>query len=182
MGLISQKYITSPSASIFTSEIPSTFSTPLPTGGTNTPAPMAQGQPGSMYHPGAQGVNPLLVAATHNNPGMPIAPGTPGIDPGMSSMSHRSSGHSQSPSSVKPAKFPEYCSEFKDTGNVNCPGTSTGPGSTTKGHHGTEEAGFLGAQVCAKLFFSLDQNANKSYMSRTDYNELGPEGIRDCIL
>lgn len=178
LGVITQKYMLSPSASIFTSEIPSTFTTPLPTGGTNTPAPMAPGQgpPGQMYHPAAQGVNPLLIAATHNNPGMPTAPGTPGPD---HSSQQRSTGHFQAPHSVKTHKFPDYYPEFKDHGNSNAPGASSGPGSISEGGHGTEEAIFLGAQVCAKVFFGIDQGQNKSFMSRTEYNELGPEGMRE---
>ncbi|KAJ5600811.1 hypothetical protein N7450_001878 [Penicillium hetheringtonii] len=178
LAVCQEKFILAPSASFFTSEIPSTFSTPLPTGGTNTPAPMAQGQgqPGPMFHPAAHGVNPLLVAATHNNPGMPLAPGTPGMDPNIQ---QRSSGHVQAPNSVKTLKFPEYFSEFKDNGNRNAPGASSGPGSTSHGSHGHEEAIFLGAQIAAKIFFVVDQGQSKSFMSRTEYNELGPEGMRE---
>ncbi|CDM34863.1 hypothetical protein DTO013E5_3233 [Penicillium roqueforti] len=178
LAVITQKFILSPSGTIFTSEIPSNFTTPLPTG-ANTPAP------GQMYHPSAAGVNPLLVAATHNNPGMP---GTPSMDPGM--LSHyRSTGHSQTPTSVKTLKLPEYFPDFKDQGNSNAPGASGGsaggnPGAsgTSQGGHGIEEAIFLGAQMAAKVFFVIDQGLSKGYMSRVEYNESGPSAIHEYIL
>lgn len=182
LAVITQKFILSPSGTIFTSEIPSNFTTPLPTG-ANTPAPA--GQPGPMYHPAAPGVNPLLVAATHNNPGMP---GTPSMDPSM--LSHyRSTGHSQTPTSVKTLKLPEYFPDFKDQGNSNAPGASSGsaggnPGApgTSQGGHGMEEAVFLGAQMAAKVFFVVDQGLSKGYMSRVEYNESGPSAIHEYIL
>ncbi|KAJ5261304.1 hypothetical protein N7478_011899 [Penicillium angulare] len=179
LGVITQKFILSPSATIFTSEIPSAFTTPLPTGGTNTPAPMSQ-PPGPMYHPAAHGVNPLLVAATHNNPGMPIAPGTPGMDPSFPTH-HRSTGHSQTPTSVKTLRLPEYFPDFKDQGNTNAPGTTTGHTAATSGH-GSEEGAFLGAQMGAKVFFVLDQGITKGYMSRVEYNESGPSAIHEYSL
>jgi actin-related protein 9 len=183
LGVITQKFMLSPSGTIFTSEIPSTFTTPMPTGGTNTPASM--GQPGPMYHPAAHGVNPLLVAATHNNPGMPqMTPGTPSMDLSH----HRSSGHSQTPTSVKTLKPPEYFPDFKDQGNSNAPGASGnaggaagGPGAS-QGGRGMEEAVFLGAQMAAKVFFVLDQGLSKGYMSRVEYNENGPSAIHEFVL
>ncbi|KAJ5774872.1 hypothetical protein N7457_009768 [Penicillium paradoxum] len=185
LAVITQKFILSPSATIFTSEIPSNFTTPLPTGGTNTPAPM--GQPGPMYHPAAHGVNPLLVAATHNNPGMPGGmPGTPSMDPSMASH-YRSTGHSQTPTSVKTLKLPEYFPDFKDQGNSNAPGASSGgagpnASGASQGGRGMEEAIFLGAQMAAKVFFVLDQGLSKGYMSRAEYNESGPSAIHEYIL
>lgn len=179
LGIITQKFILSPSATIFTSEIPSNFTTPLPTGGTNTPAPM--GQPSPMYHPAAHGVNPLLVAATHNNPAMAgMPPGTPSMDPSALSH-HRSTGHSQTPTSVKTLRLPEYYSEFKDQGNSNAPGSSVGPTSAVASH-GSEEGGFLGAQMGAKVFFVVDQGLTKGYMSRVEYNESGPSAIHEYIV
>lgn len=134
-----------------------------------------------MYHPAAHGVNPLLVAATHNNPGMVGMPsGAPGMDPSMVSH-HRSSGHSQTPTSAKTLRLPEYFSEFKDQGNSNTPGASTGPGASDGGH-GSEEAGFLGAQMAAKVFFVVDQGLTKGYMSRLEYNDNGPSAIHEYIL
>ncbi|PWY85031.1 chromatin remodeling complex subunit [Aspergillus heteromorphus CBS 117.55] len=175
LGTITQKYILSPSATMFTSEIPSNFSTPLPTGGTNTPAP--SGQAGLMNHPAGHGVNPLLVAATHaNNP----APGTPSMDP-MSL--HRSTGHSQTPTSVKTLRPPEYFSEWKEQTNTNAPGAAGagGPGAPSTGH-GMEEAVFLGAQVASKVVFVLDQGLSKGFMSRVEYNENGPSAIHEYTM
>src|SRR5689334_6452068 len=65
LATLAARYTLSPStATIFTSELPSNFSTPLPTNGTNTPVP---GHPAhAMHHPAAHGVNPLLVAATRH--------------------------------------------------------------------------------------------------------------------
>ncbi|PYI00579.1 chromatin remodeling complex subunit [Aspergillus sclerotiicarbonarius CBS 121057] len=176
LGTISQKYILSPSATMFTSEIPSNFSTPLPTGGTNTPAP--SGQAGPMNHPAGHGVNPLLVAATHaNNP----IPGTPSMDPAMSH--HRSTGHSQTPTSVKTLRPPEYFAEWKEQSNTNAPGAATtgGPGAPSGGH-GMEEAVFLGAQVASKVIFVLDQGLSKGFMSRVEYNENGPSAIHEYTM
>ena len=41
------------------------------------------------------------------------------------------------------------------------------------------QAGFLGAQVLAKVLFVVDQGQNMGFMTRVDYNENGPEGIHD---
>ena len=71
-------------------------------------------------------------------------------------------GHGQTPTSIKCAKMPEYFPEWKDAG--------------------TEEAGFLGAQVAAKVVFVVDQGLSKGFMSRTEYNELGPTGVHECCL
>lgn len=137
-------------------------------------------QPGPMYHPAAHGVNPLLVAATHNNPGMAGMPGTPGFDSSIMNQ-HRSTGHSQTPNSVKTLRLPEYYPEFKDQGNTNAPGASKGPSAATGGH-GSEEAVFLGAQMAAKVLFMIDQGMSKSFMSRTDYNDQGPSAIHDYSM
>ncbi|KAH8433866.1 putative chromatin remodeling complex subunit (Arp9) [Aspergillus melleus] len=195
LGAITQRFILSPSATIFTSELPSNFSTPLPTGGTNTPAP--SGQPGPMHHPAGHGVNPLLVAATHSNnaavAGMP--PGTPSMDAAMASH-YRSTGHSQTPTSVKTLKPPEYFPEWKEQSNTNAPGASGaggmnnapaaagGPGNqpSLSGGHGMEEAVFLGAQVASKVIFVLDQGLSKGFMSRVEYNENGPSAIHEYIM
>ncbi|KAL4788802.1 actin-domain-containing protein [Aspergillus venezuelensis] len=185
LATITQKFVLSPSGTIFTSEIPSNFSTPLPTGGTNTPAP---GLPGPMHYPGGHGVNPLLVAATHsNNPAAPnMPPGTPSMDPSMSH--HRSTGHSQTPTSVKTVKPPEYFPEWKEQtatqpaaqGN---PGLNGPPGpAATGGHRGMEEAAFLGAQVASKVVFVVDQGISKGFMSRVEYNENGPSAIHEYVM
>lgn len=185
---------------MFTSEIPSSFSTPLPTGGTNTPAPMGQpvGQPGYPHNQGGHGVNPLLVAATHANSGMPNAhPG--GIDP-SSGLHYRPTGHSQTPTSVKTLKPPEYFPEWKEHSSSNAPGSNPagnkpegaaegsgnpgapgGPGAPSTGH-GLEEAFFLGAQVASKVIFVLDQGLSKGFMSRVEYNESGPSAIHEYAM
>ncbi|THW71092.1 actin-like ATPase domain-containing protein [Aureobasidium pullulans] len=147
------KYLISPSsATIFTSELPSNLSTPMATG-ANTPQPTLPPHLGS-------GVNPLLYAATTaQNPQLnPMSGGMPSGN--MPHSLHTS--HAQSPTSVKFAKMPEYFPEWKDAGY--------------------EEAVFLGAQGAAKVLFMADQGLNKGYMTRTDYNEQGPQGIHDCSM
>jgi len=60
------------------------------------------------------------------------------------------------------ARMPEYFPEWKDVG--------------------TEEAAFLGAQVAAKVVFGVDQGLSKGFMSRTEYNDVGPQGIHEFCL
>ena len=124
-----------------------------------------------MSHPASHGVNPLLVAATRNVM-QPHAsqhhlqvPGThtPIPDSGAQSSHHR--GFSQSPTTIKTAKIPEYFPEWKDPAVA-----------------GMEEAAFLGAQVAAKVVFITDQGISKGFMTRTEYNELGPSGIHECAM
>jgi len=86
----------------------------------------------------------------------------PGPDQGMG-YHHR--GFSQSPTSVKTVKMPDYFPEWKD------PHVS-----------GMEEAAFLGAQVAAKVVFIVDQGNSKGFLTRTEYNDLGPAGIHECTL
>ncbi|KEF59369.1 uncharacterized protein A1O9_04213 [Exophiala aquamarina CBS 119918] len=164
LATLNARYILSPStATIFTSELPSNFTTPVATPGTNTPIP---GQGGHLqHHLGGHGVNPLLVAATKNmmqpNPHLQV-PAQLGADPSLH-QSHR--GFSQSPTSIKTVKPPEYFPEWKD------PSVS-----------GMEEASFLGAQVAAKVVFIVDQGNSKGFLTRSEYNELGPTGIHDCAM
>jgi actin-related protein 9 len=180
ISTITQKFVLSPSGTIFTSEIPSNFSTPLPTGGTNTPAP---GFPGQMHHPGGQGVNPLLVAATHSS--NPMLPGTPSMDP---LSHHRSTGHSQTPTSVRTVKPPEYFPEWKEQTATQQPAQNqpglNGPGgpASSGSHRGMEEAVFLGAQVASKVVFVIDQGLSKGFMSRVEYNENGPSAIHEYVM
>jgi actin-related protein 9 len=82
--------------------------------------------------------------------------------PNQSQPQHLHSGHGQTPTSIKAAKVPEYFPEWKD--------------------YGMEEAAFLGAQVAAKVIFVVDQGLSKGFMSRTEYNELGPQGIHESCL
>ncbi|KAL4939310.1 hypothetical protein BDV06DRAFT_225113 [Aspergillus oleicola] len=141
-----------------------------------------------MHYPGGHGVNPLLVAATHsNNPAAPnMPPGTPSMDPSM--LHHRSRGHSQTPTSVKTVKPPEYFPEWKEQtatqpaaqGN---PGLNGPPGpAASGGHRGLEESAFLGAQVASKVVFVVDQGISKGFMSRVEYNENGPSAIHEYVM
>ncbi|KIX02469.1 uncharacterized protein Z518_08410 [Rhinocladiella mackenziei CBS 650.93] len=166
LSVLNARYILSPStATIFTSELPSNFSTPVATPGTNTPIPGQGSYP--LHHPGGHGVNPLLVAATKNmmqpNQHLQVPGQIPPIpDPNMHH-SHR--GYSQSPTSIKTVKPPDYFPEWKD------PSVS-----------GMEEAAFLGAQVAAKVVFIVDQGNSKGFLTRSEYNDLGPAGIHDCAM
>lgn len=168
MAKLNSKYLISPSsATIFTSELPSTFTTPVATG-ANTPQP--QSHLANAHH--GAGVNPLLLAATTaSNPS--LAP--PGQHPHLQAQlqmqqyqqqnqhsQHQHSGHGQTPTSIKLVKMPEYFPEWKDAG--------------------IEEAAFLGAQVAAKVVFVVDQGLSKGFMSRTEYNDLGPQGIHEFCM
>ena len=159
LATLNSRYLISPnSATIFTSELPSNFTTPVATG-ANTPQPQ-------MHHPShhPSGVNPLLHAATTAS----LAP------PGQSQQqlhtqqyqqqfqSHQHSSHAQTPTSIRLLKAPEYFLEWKE--------------------FGMEEASFLGAQVAGKVVFVVDQGLSKGFMSRTEYNELGPSGIHESCM
>ncbi|KAF2167178.1 hypothetical protein M409DRAFT_22607 [Zasmidium cellare ATCC 36951] len=154
LAKLQAKYIISPSsATIFTSELPSNMSTPMATG-ANTPQPQL---PGQQHH--SSGVNPLLHAAlTAQNP--QLHPSAPGMSQPHQQNMH--SSHSQTPTSIKVAKIPDYFPEWKEVGY--------------------DEASFLGAQVAGKLLFIVDGGASKGYMTRTDYNEQGPSGIHDLRM
>ncbi|KAI4182554.1 MAG: hypothetical protein L6R41_005920 [Letrouitia leprolyta] len=166
---LNSKYLISPSsATIFTSELPSNFTTPVATG-ANTPQP--QSHLSNSHHGG--GVNPLLLAATTaSNPGGLAPPGQHQHLHAQLQMQqyqqqnqqslHQHSGHGQTPTSIKLTKMPEYFPEWKDVG--------------------TEEAAFLGAQVAAKVVFVVDQGLSKGFMSRTEYNDLGPQGIHEFCM
>ncbi|KAI4213178.1 MAG: hypothetical protein LQ351_004124 [Letrouitia transgressa] len=156
------RYLISPSsATIFTSELPSDFTTPVATG-ANTPQP--QSHIANSHHGG--GVNPLLLAATTaSNPGGLAPPGQSHQHlqaqlqmqqyqqnhPHHQSNTH--AGHAQTPTSIKMVELPGYFPEWKDVGS--------------------EGAIFLGAQVGAKQVFIID-HAMGVYMSRSDYNDFGP--------
>ncbi|ERF71997.1 hypothetical protein EPUS_09363 [Endocarpon pusillum Z07020] len=179
LATLAQQYTLSPStATIFTSELPSNLSTPLPTGGTNTPIP---GQPiHPMHHPAGHGVNPLLVAATHANQSQTQNLPTqqpasnlhvPGAQDQQNPHHHR--GHNQTPTHIKVVKAPEYFPEWKESAAA-----PAGGGAGT----GMEEATFLGAQVAAKVVFVVDQGISKGFLTRADYNELGPGGIHECAM
>ena len=150
---------------MFTSELPSNFSTPLATTpGTNTPVPGMQPHP--LHHPAAHGVNPLLVAATRSQmQPQPTHLQVPHTFPQdlQHSQQHPHKQHSQTPISIKTVKPPEYFPEWKDVK-----------------YSGMEEAGFLGAQVAAKVLFASEPT--KSYMSRVEFNEMGPAAIHEYAM
>ncbi len=189
LATLAQQYTLSPStATIFTSELPSNLSTPLPTGGTNTPIP---GQPTHpMHHPAGHGVNPLLVAATHANqsqtqnlPNPAAAPSNlhvPGTTQPQDPQNlllphhHHHRGHNQTPTHIKVVKPPEYFPEWRESAATAAAGGGAGTGM--------EEATFLGAQVAAKVVFVVDQGISKGFLTRADYNEMGPAGIHECAM
>ena len=158
---------------MFTSELPSNFTTPAPTG-ANTPMPQAQ----PTHH--ASGVNPLLLAATTaQNPALATAGGM--LHPASAAGGAHTAGGDrplprepprQTPTSIRYAKLPEYFPEWKE--------------------HGPEEAVFLGAQIAAKVLFADKQliplghssavEDQRRFMTRSDYNELGPSGVRDYVF
>lgn len=156
LARLNAKYLISPSsATMFTSELPSNFSTPIATG-ANTPQLQL---PGQSHHSG--GVNPLLLAATTaQNPH--LGPSMQSSMLGQSSMHHGHTSHGQTPTSIRFAKIPEYFPEWKEVGY--------------------DEATFLGAQVAAKVLFINDGGASNGYMMRTHYNEVGPSGIHEVYL
>ncbi|KAF4825174.1 SWI/SNF and RSC complexes subunit arp9 [Colletotrichum tropicale] len=161
MQTLTARHLISPStATMFTSELPSNIATPTGTG-AQTPTGSFTGAPHQLP-PNSSGVNPLLQAATtasaqhQGTPGPGEANGTPGG-------AHHF--HSQTPTSIKLAALPTYLGEW----NKN----------------GFEEAMFLGAQVAARIAFcqhNLDMAGLEAQrlasLSRIEYNEMGPKGIR----
>ncbi|KAF4979871.1 hypothetical protein FZEAL_4005 [Fusarium zealandicum] len=163
------RYLISPStATMFTSELPSNMATPTGTG-SQTPTGSFSGAPHQLS---SSGVNPLLQAATTaaaagGNPGVvnnAAATPQPASEAGGPATGHHF--HSQTPTSIKTATLPSYLSEW------------------TK--NGFEEAMFLGAQIAARVAFCIHSNMDAQTieaqrlmsLSRVDYNELGPKGIR----
>ena len=113
-----------------------------------------QGVPQLGPHGGpSSSVNPLLLTAVTSQ--------NPHLHPNMSLPSAHSqnihSSHGQTPTSARFAKIGEYFPEWKEAGY--------------------EEAQFLGAQVLAKVLFVVDQGMSKGFMTRNDYNDMGPSGI-----
>ncbi|KAK0645521.1 hypothetical protein B0T16DRAFT_492655 [Cercophora newfieldiana] len=167
MQTLQARHLISPSsATMFTSELPSNLGTPSGTG-SQTPTGSFTGVPHQL--PTASSVNPLLQAATTANLGIPGGVGGPGTNVAGSNAGdapgHSHHFHSQTPTNIKLAATPTYLSEW------------------TK--NGFEEAMFLGAQVAARLAFcihNLDAQGSESQklmsLSRVDYNEFGPKGIR----
>ncbi|CAK7263649.1 Actin-like protein arp9 [Sporothrix epigloea] len=155
---LTARHLISPSsATMFTSELPSNMGTPTGTG-SQTPIGSFSTPPHLLSM--SSSVNPLLQAATTASlAGM--AP--PGSVAGADGHSHHF--HSQTPTTIKLATLPTYLGEW------------------TK--NGFEEAMFLGAQVAARLAFcvhNLDvagqECQRQMSLTRVDYNDLGPKGIR----
>ncbi|KAL7938090.1 actin-like ATPase domain-containing protein [Trichoderma chlorosporum] len=168
---LNARHLISPStATMFTSELPSNVATPAGTG-SQTPIGSFNGAPHQLS---SSGVNPLLqaatTAATFGVPGrdtIQVATGsTPMVGSEAAGPASGHHFHSQTPTSIKTIALPTYLSEWSK--------------------NGFEEAMFLGAQVAARIAFCLHSNmdaqaieAQKSMsLSRVDYNEHGPKGIR----
>ncbi|KAI9820363.1 MAG: Actin-like protein arp9 (SWI/SNF complex component arp9) [Pycnora praestabilis] len=164
ISTLTSKYLISPSsATIFTSELPSNLSTPLATG-ANTPQPQPHGGvPSHLGGGGSSHVNPLLLAATTaSNPTLNPASALSAANGHHGGQHNAHSSHGQTPTSIKVLKIPEYFPEWKDVGY--------------------DEAAFLGAQVAAKVVFVVDQGLSKGFMTRVEYNDLGPQGIHESCL
>ena len=152
---IQRKYIISPSsATIFTSELPSHMTTPTGTGANTPQLQLASGPFGLAQS--SSGVNPLLVAAVTSQ-AQHLTP-QPSQLPSAHSQNFHSS-HGQTPTSVRYAKMGDYFPEWKDVG--------------------FDEAQFLGAQIMSKVLFCVDSGQSKGYMTRNDYNDMGPSGIHE---
>ncbi|KAL2140220.1 hypothetical protein VTI28DRAFT_4068 [Corynascus sepedonium] len=158
--LQARHHISPSSATMFTSELPSNMGTPSGTG-SQTPTSSFAGAPHQL--PTTSSVNPLLQAATTASLGANNAAGGGGDASGAAGTSHHF--HSQTPTNIRLAPLPNYLAEWAK--------------------HGFEEAMFLGAQVAARLAFcihNLDAQGLEAQrmmsLSRVDYNELGPKGIR----
>ena len=74
--------------------------------------------------------------------------------------SHRQ--YSQTPTSIKTVKGPEYFPELRENQESHM--------------------GFLGAQVAAKVIFVADGGTNKGFLTRVEFNEMGPSGIHEVGL
>ncbi|KAL2754609.1 hypothetical protein ACRALDRAFT_1076250 [Sodiomyces alcalophilus JCM 7366] len=171
MQTLNARHLISPStATMFTSELPSNLATPTGTG-SQTPTGSVTGTPYQLpTGASSSGVNPLLQAATTASSlgagaGGASTPGPPGSTVGEAGGQHTSHFHSQTPTSIKLAALPTYLSEWNK--------------------HGFEEAMFLGAQVAGRLAFcvhNLDMAGLEAQklmsLSRVEYNELGPKGVR----
>jgi actin-related protein 9 len=168
MALLISKYKLSPStATIFTSELPSNFTTPVATPGTNTPIP---GQASHLHHSAGHAANrSLLALATHNalQPGQAQRlqiPGhaTPVVDHGV----REGRVTSQAPASIKYCKLPEYMPDWKDAQWSNF-----------------EEASFGGAQVLANLIFQNSKDAQEGwFLTRAEFNDEGPGAIAQYCM
>jgi actin-related protein 9 len=165
LSVLHTRYVVSPSsATIFTSELPSNLSTPLPTNGTNTPVP-GQMQSQQLHHTTTHGVNPLLAAATKHAT-QQLHPASAHLQvPGSQHEHIHHRGYSQGPTSIKIVKIPDYFSEWKDQNAAPA-----------------EEAAFIGAQTAAKVVFIVDQGQTQCFLTRGAFNDVGPVGIHEVFL
>ncbi|KAL8725886.1 MAG: hypothetical protein Q9166_007083 [cf. Caloplaca sp. 2 TL-2023] len=168
LATLNSKYLISPSsATIFTSELPSNFTTPVATG-ANTPQP--QSHLATSHH--GPGVNPLLaVAVTASNPGGLAPPAQhqhlhaqlalPQFQPQQQNQrsQHQHPGHGQTPTSIKMLQLPGHFPEWKDAG--------------------PEEAAFIGAQLFAKIIY-IQEYGQGEFITRPDYNTFGPVVLHHC--
>ncbi|KAI9893732.1 MAG: Actin-like protein arp9 (SWI/SNF complex component arp9) [Vezdaea aestivalis] len=163
LTFLTSRYLLSPSSdTMFTSELPSNLSTPLGTG-ANTPQPQLPGMPNPSLATGS-GVNPLLLAATTaSHAGQHPSTAGGGQSSGGGGPWSSSAHPHQTPMSIKHAKTPEYFPEWKEVG--------------------MDGSAFLGAQMVARIVFFLDVNPGaKNFMTRAEYNEVGPSLIHECTL
>jgi len=148
---VTGKYLIPPSSGTI-------FSSELPsnasTPGSSTPSHAGGSSIGGVMGGGGGQPNPLLVAATTRE-----LQGYHQLVQQQQQQQH--SSHGQTPLSMKVAKMPEYFPEWKEVG--------------------FEEAGFLGAQVAAKVVFVVDQGVSGGFVSRARYNEIGPEAVGDLV-
>lgn len=176
---LTSRFLISPSnTGLFTSELPSVFSTPTGTG-TSTPL---QSLPVALPAKSMLQTATAAAAAQHLQPPLgtpahapqqqqqtPYSRPLPQFNPNPAPQS-QSQGHppSQTPAHLGTVRLPEYFSEWRDP-LAEC------------------DAAFLGAQVAAKVIFLVDPAAGsgapgKGFMGRTDYNEQGPSGISEFRL
>lgn len=73
---------------------------------------------------------------------------------------------SQTPTSIKYSKLPDYMPDWKSPEYMNF-----------------EEASFAGCQLLAQMVFSASRDdPNKMFLMRTEFNEEGPPGIAHYCL
>lgn len=209
---LNQRYLIHPSsATMFTSELPSTFSTPLATG-ANTPVPHAHDQGPS--HPmhglhSSGGVNPLLHAATtaaasgagQAPPGLHPQHSAPGLPPHLQQQqqhhpnlapNHMQMPQQQTPQQLHPQQhLPQHLQQQQHQQQQRTTYHAQTPSSIKIAklpdyflewkEIGHEEAAFLGAQVAARCLFVVG-GGEKGFLTRADYNETGPSGIHEVVL
>lgn len=102
---------------------------------------------------------PSMYPSGYNTPsgGMPGTPLSHGNSVTPMPTSGQTQGHGQVPTQIRIAKMPEYFPEWKN--------------------YGWGEASFLGAEIAAKQLFSGVMEG--TFVSRTDYNAIGPSVIWD---